>query len=52
MATIDDNAYLLSSDANADHLQKSMEQEKVGKVTQLNLDDIIDLEFLKIDEGI
>ena len=43
---------LLSSDANAEHLQKSMEQEKNGKVTQLNLDDIIDLECWKIDDNI
>ena len=36
----DDTAYLLSSEANAQHLQKSIEQEHQGKVTKLNLDDI------------
>jgi hypothetical protein len=37
---VDDTAYLLSSDANAQHLQQSIEQEQQGKVTPLNLDDI------------
>ncbi|MFC0518827.1 DUF2683 family protein [Mucilaginibacter angelicae] len=36
----DDTTYLLSSEANAQHLQKSIEQEQQGKVTKLNLDDI------------
>ena len=36
----DDTNYLLSSEANAQHLQKSIEQEQQGKVTKLNLDDI------------
>jgi hypothetical protein len=36
----DDTTYLLSSEANAGHLQKSIEQEKNGKVTKLGLDDI------------
>lgn len=36
----DDTAYLLSSEANAQHLQKSIEQAQQGKVTRLNLDDI------------
>jgi hypothetical protein len=36
----DDTTYLLSSEANAKHLQKSIEQEQQGKVTKLNLDDI------------
>ena len=36
----DETAYLLSSPANAEHLQKSIEQEQQGKVTPLNLDDI------------
>ncbi|WP_114939898.1 DUF2683 family protein [Mucilaginibacter endophyticus] len=36
----DDTSYLLSSEANVQHLQKSIEQEQQGKVTRLNLDDI------------
>jgi hypothetical protein len=36
----DDTTYLLSSTANAEHLQKSIEQEKNGETTKLGLDDI------------
>jgi hypothetical protein len=36
----DDTTYLLSSPDNVNHLQKSIEQEKHGKVTKLSLDDI------------
>jgi len=36
----DDTAYLLSSDANAEHLQKSITQEQKGEITKLGLDDI------------
>ncbi|MGI4019931.1 MAG: hypothetical protein ACRYFA_00350 [Janthinobacterium lividum] len=36
----DDTAYLLSSAANAAHLQKSIEQAKNGEVVKLGLDDI------------
>jgi hypothetical protein len=36
----EDTAYLLSSKANAEHLQKSIEQEKNGETTKLGLDDI------------
>jgi hypothetical protein len=36
----DDTTYLLSSPANAEHLQKSIEQGKNGEVTKLGLDDI------------
>ncbi|RYX86933.1 hypothetical protein EON73_02405 [bacterium] len=36
----DDTAYLLSSAANAAHLQKSIEQAKKGEVVKLGLDDI------------
>ncbi|RYE22072.1 MAG: hypothetical protein EOP42_24965 [Sphingobacteriaceae bacterium] len=36
----DDTAYLLSSPANAAHLQKSIEQAKNGEVFKVNLDDI------------
>jgi hypothetical protein len=37
---IDDTAYLLSSPANAAHLQKSIEQGLNGEVTELHPDDI------------
>lgn len=37
---IDETDYLLSSPANAEHLNKSMEQGKNGQVTQISLDDI------------
>ncbi|GAA3958607.1 DUF2683 family protein [Mucilaginibacter dorajii] len=36
----DDTAYLLSSPANAEHLQKSMQQGQNGEITKLGLDDI------------
>lgn len=36
----DDTAYLLSSPANAAHLQKSIEQAQNGEVVKLGLDDI------------
>ena len=36
----DDTTYLLSSEANANHLQKSIQQEKNGEATKLGLDDI------------
>ncbi len=36
----DETAYLLSSPANAEHLQKSIEQAKKGEITNLSLDDI------------
>jgi hypothetical protein len=36
----DDTTYLLSSDANTKHLQKSIAQEKNGEITKLDLDDI------------
>jgi hypothetical protein len=36
----DDTSYLLSSPANADHLQKSIQQDQNGEVTKLGLDDI------------
>lgn len=36
----DETAYLLSSPANAEHLQKSFEQAKKGEVTSVSLDDI------------
>jgi len=36
----DDATSFLSSSANAEHLQKSIEQEKTGEVTKLGLDDI------------
>jgi hypothetical protein len=36
----DETTYLLASPANAEHLQKSMEQAKNGEVTSLSLDDI------------
>ena len=37
---IDDTTYLLSSPANAEHLQKSIEQAQNGEVVKLSLDDI------------
>jgi len=37
---LDDTTYLLSSPANAEHLKRSIEQEKKGEVTQLGLNDI------------
>lgn len=37
---VDDTAYLLSSDANAEHLQQSIDQGQKGQVTKLSLDDI------------
>jgi len=36
----DETAYLLASPANAEHLQKSIEQAKKGEVTSFSLDDI------------
>lgn len=36
----DDTEYLLSSPANATHLQKSIEQAQNGEVVKLGLDDI------------
>lgn len=36
----DDTDYLLSSPANAAHLQKSIEQAQNGEVVKLSLDDI------------
>ncbi|RYE18619.1 MAG: hypothetical protein EOP42_30410 [Sphingobacteriaceae bacterium] len=36
----DDTAYLLSSPANAAHLQKSIKQAQNGEVFKVNLDDI------------
>lgn len=36
----DDTSYLLSSPANAAHLQKSIEQGQNGEVVKLSLDDI------------
>lgn len=36
----DDTSYLLSSPANAAHLQKSIEQAKNGEVVRLGLNDI------------
>jgi len=36
----DETAYLLSSTANEEHPQKSIEQAKRGEVTSLSLDDI------------
>ncbi len=36
----DDTSYLLSSPANAAHLQKSIEQAQNGEVVRLSLDDI------------
>lgn len=36
----DDTTYLLSSAANAAHLQKSIEQAQKGEVVKLGLDDI------------
>lgn len=36
----DDTTYLLSSAANAAHLQKSIEQAQNGEVVKLSLDDI------------
>ena len=36
----DETAYLLSSPANAEHLQKSIEQGQKGEVTSVSLDDI------------
>lgn len=36
----DDTSYLLSSAANAAHLQKSIEQAQNGEVVKLSLDDI------------
>lgn len=38
--TTDDTAYLLSSPANAAHLEKSINQGNAGQVTALGLDDI------------
>ncbi|QKJ28207.1 type II toxin-antitoxin system prevent-host-death family antitoxin [Mucilaginibacter mali] len=37
---VDETTYLMSSPANAEHLQKSIEQGKKGEVTKLSLDDI------------
>ncbi len=37
---VDDTEYLLSSPANAEHLQKSIEQGQKGATTRLSLDDI------------
>jgi hypothetical protein len=36
----DDTDYLLSSTANAEHLQKSIDQANKGEVAKLSLDDI------------
>jgi hypothetical protein len=40
MEASDDTTYLLSSAANAAHLQKSIEQAQNGEVVKLSLDDI------------
>jgi hypothetical protein len=37
---MDDTTYLLSSKANAEHLQQSLEQEQKGDVTSIHLDDV------------
>jgi len=37
---MDDTTYLLSPAANAEHLQKSIDQELNGEITPLSLDDI------------
>lgn len=37
---MDDTTYLLSSSANAAHLEKSIEQAQNGEVIKLDLDDI------------
>ncbi|WDF80247.1 hypothetical protein PQ469_09530 [Mucilaginibacter sp. KACC 22773] len=36
----DNTSYLLSSPANAEHLQKSIQQGQNGEITKLGLDDI------------
>lgn len=40
MATMDETEYLLSSEANAEHLRLSIEQAKRGEFTELSLQDI------------
>lgn len=36
----DETSYLLSSESNKDHLQKSIQQAEEGKVHSISLDDI------------
>jgi hypothetical protein len=41
----DETAYLLASPANAEHLQKSIEQAKNGEVVCVSINDIWNLKF-------